>query len=71
MVGWQLSKIGCETMQLASGIPEAFFYVGWYAEQVQSSISVISKRSVQLCVLAHRLWQEAMTLVGDIDEAFS
>ena len=58
-------------MWLASGIPEAFYYVGWHAEQVRSSINAVSKRGVQLCVLAHRLWHEAMTLVSDIDEAFS
>ena len=26
MVGWQLSRIGCEIMWLASGIPEVFGY---------------------------------------------
>ena len=71
MVGWQLSRIGVETMWLASGICEAFYYVGWHAEQVRGSINVVSKRDVQLCVLAHRLWHEVMTLAGDTDEAFS
>ena len=32
---------------------------------------VVGKGGVQLCVLAHCLWYEAMTLAGDIDEAFS
>ena len=58
-------------MWLASGIPEAFGYVGWHADKVQSNINVVNKRGVQLCVFTHRLWQEAMTLAGDIDEAFS
>ena len=71
MVGWQLSRVWCETMWLASGIPEAFYYVGWPAEQVPSSINVVNKRECQLCVLAHKLRHEAMTLAGDIDEAFN
>ena len=52
-------------------IPEAFYYVGCHADKLRSYINVVSKRGAHLCVFAHRLWQEAMTLVGDIDEAFS
>ena len=40
-------------------------------DEVRSYIIVVSKSGVQLCVFARRLWQEAMTLAGDIDEAFS
>ena len=45
--------------------------MGWHADKVQSNINVVSKMGVQLCVFARTLWHEAMTLVGDIDEAFS
>ena len=53
MVGWHLSRIGCEIVWLASEIPEAFYYVGWHLDQVRSYINVVGKRSVQLCVLVH------------------
>ena len=44
MVGWQLSRIRCETMWLVSGISEAFYYVGWPAEQVPNSNNVVNIR---------------------------
>ena len=48
---------------------EASYYAGWPAEQVQSSINEVSQRGVSY-VCSHKLWHEAMTLAGDIDEAF-
>ena len=66
MVGWQLSRIRCETMWWDS---KASYHVGWPAEQVQRSINEVSQRGVSY-VCGHKLWHEAMTLAGDIDEAF-
>ena len=70
MVGWQLSRIRCETMWLARGIPKAFTM--WAG--LQSKCQALSMRLVRgsvsyLCW--HKLWNEAMTMVGDFDEAFS
>ena len=57
-------------MRLCGGIPEASYYVDWPAEQVRSSINEVSQRGASY-VHWHKLWHEAMTLAGDIDEAFS
>ena len=64
-VGWQLSRIKCKTMWWDS---VASYYAGWPAEQMRSSIDGVKGVSYACW---HKLWHEAMTLVGDLDEAFS
>ena len=46
----------------------ASYYAGWPAEQVRSSIDGVKGVSYACW---HKLWHEAMTLAGDLDEAFS